>query len=212
MAKAAQIANSGAGKPCGGGFIPADKQCRVEMAKKAVETEGKAYKRETVWGSKQFGGPFKTPVRGKRLGRLKLEGGKLKWPSPYKGEKGIMLSEDDVKNYAATIHEARAVGETPYVNNGGQGSGCHGPNCGRKKTSVDALLAKYPIRNTEDGWMATGDVIHTEASQTQGGREDPWGRPMPPMKASRDEEGDIMFWEGQTTVVGVPVKLKVFND
>jgi len=78
------------------------------------------------------------------------------------------------------------------------------------------IAKNYPVRNK--AWDYHSGNFTTEASMLgpSGRWTDPWKRPIRKnthvLKEVRDREGDVVSWEGWTTVAGTRVNLIIFND
>jgi hypothetical protein len=84
--------------------------------------------------------------------------------------------------------------------------------------TLHEILDRYPIQSSLP-WMRHEDnTFSIDASDFQSVPDteplpDPWGRPIPLYTGIvRDREGEIQYWNYQTTLAGNPITLIVFND
>jgi len=79
--------------------------------------------------------------------------------------------------------------------------------------NAEDVVREYPIR--DDRWhLSPSGVLAADASDLRDVFTDPWRRPIPRgnMHAVRDNDNDIMYWQGWTTVAGKRVDLTIIND
>lgn len=82
---------------------------------------------------------------------------------------------------------------------------------------IQQVLSGYPIKNKAWSHDEKTNMISTDASDFGSMPNkwlDPWNRPMvkTAVEATKNDEGEVLYWTTIVTIVGVHVELTIFND